>query len=576
MKIHPHTRDSILADFARSPGANRQVFAAHQARLHGVSPRTIRRILERVERRPGGERAPRTLNDPEALQTLVALQAQTDLPVEHCRDIAEANGYGELPTASTIRRRIRRETGLTRKRMQQMRSPVKVRSADCIRMRAARSNQVWQLDFTVSEQYYIDAAGALAEYSPLTHSKNKQDKDQVKLWLYGLVDDHSSAVFAWFYAGLSSQNAVDFLVRAMGRKGPELLADQPGAPAWLRCPGVAPAPGEDRMDWFRDASFPFCGVPDMILTDNDVILKSEKTLFKAAFEHRLGGQIIHHLPGHSNVKGKVEVIFAILADFQKVTRLGKFQTLYEANAALMDYLLRLNNRRRALQTWLDGLDGLKVLDRLDLVRRLFLRQISVRIDNQVSFSYHGQRIYLPREEQFRDRVDETVDVVLAADYQAGDEVAVILDGREIWTQPIDAIVVNTGEQFLVRALPKTAAQSALETALATDLSHLQLTGIYHELPRYRQEYTVPTGESYRPESLQPVKGPARNILYAARRMAEEGLFHTEVTEDEARWLRVALFASRADVPDAELEEFIRQVKTGQFNVGDRVAVYARS
>ena len=132
--------------------------------------------------------------------------------------------------------------------------------------------------------------------------KNKQDKDQVKLWLYGLVDDHSSAVFAWFYAGLSSQNAVDFLVRAMGRKGPELLADQPGAPAWLRCPGVAPAPGEDRMDWFRDASFPFCGVPDKILTDNDVILKSEKTLFKAAFEFDATGIVLaHNHPGGSTL-----------------------------------------------------------------------------------------------------------------------------------------------------------------------------------------------------------------------------------------------------------------------------------
>lgn len=572
MLIHAPTREAILSDWARS-GGDKKAFASAQATLRGVSERTIYRVLERTGRRDRRSSGPRTMQDPGDMALAVALTAQLDLNTEMVRDILETNGRA-LPSASTVRRRIRQETGLTRRKIRQMTSSkIKVLAMDSIRQKADRSNRIWQLDFTVSEQYYIDASGAIAEWSPLTHSRNKAEKDQVKLWLYSVVDDHSSCVFAWFYAGLSSRNAVDFLVRAMARKGPDLLADQPGAPAWLRTPGIAPEAGADRMDWFGPGRCPLCGVPEAILTDNDAILKSADTLFKQAVERRLGVEIVHHLPGHSWVKGKVENSFSVMAEYQKVTKLQRFGDLFSANAALVDWLVRLNARRGSSAAWVNGLGGkpVRLLTRDDLVKRLFLRRIEAFLDNQVSFSYHGTRVYLPREERFRLLVGDRIEVILSDRWQEGDEVAVVLDGREEWVMPVSPIVVNTGDQY--HALPKLQAQELVEQAKAADLSGLKLTGAFHDLARYSQEYTVPTGESYRPESLQPVKGALRGLLFAVRRFQEEGLFSRPVKEEERSWLRLALFATRDEIYDADLEDFLRDVKSGKWNVGDGVAMF---
>gem|GEM_PF-6233501 len=576
-KLSSHCRNQILADHAASGApakgsATFGQFVEHQAALRGVSPATVYRTLagqhgRRERRGPEREEAPAR-----ALAVALALKAQLGLSTPHAADILEANGFEGRPSASTINRALRREVHLGARKLEKMTLPTgEVKAPDCIRLQAKVSNQVWQLDFTVAAQYYLDAGGAFEEYSPLTHGGNKAEKDRVKLWLYAVVDDHSGARFAWFYPGLSSTYAVDFLVRAMARKGPELLSDQPGAPQWLRVPGIAPPPGEDLREWLRPERLPLCGVPEKIYTDNAQIRKSERTLFKQALTHRLGVEIEHHLPGHSWAKGKSEVSFHILAEFQKVTRAGRFGSLYEANRAMCDHLLKINALHGRSAAWLSGIGRLRLLDRPDLVRRLFLKSINVYIDNQVSFSHDGRRVYLPREERFRRLVDERVDVIIPANYEDGDEVAVVVDGREEWIAPAAPIVVDTGKEY--HGLPKLDQQRLVEQALAVDLSDLKLTGIYHELPRYRQEHAVPVGESYRPEALQPARGAPRGLVHACRRFVEEGLFHAEVAPEEAAWLRGALFAGREEAWDAEIEDLIRSVKSGQYNVGDNVAVF---
>jgi hypothetical protein len=238
---------------------------------------------------------------------------------------------------------------------------------------------------------------------------------------------------------------------------------------------------------------------------------------------------------------------------------------------MLDHLLKVNALHGRGAAWLAGLGRLRLLDRPDLVRRLFLKVVNVYVDNQVSFTHDGRRVHLPREERFRRLVDERVDVILPAMYEPGDEVAVMLDGREEWVAPAAPIVVDTGKEY--HGLAKTEQQRLVEQALEMDLSDLRLTGFYHELPRYAAEHAVPVGESYRPEALQPAKGAPRGLVHACRRFVEEGLFHAEVAPEEAAWLRGALYAGREEAWDAEIEDLIRSVKSGEQNVGDNVAVF---
>ncbi len=574
MRLGKPTREQILADLAKLEGAgSKRPTVLAIAQRHGVSERQVYRLWRQHE--PSRRRArPGSGLDPDALAQVLTLQAQLDLATDHAREIVENHRGETLPSGATINRMRRQEFQLTRKKLRRMIKPSgMVKSLDGVRLRAQKSNQVWQLDFTRAEQYYIDEAGAVGVLSPLTHSKNKDGKPVRPLWLYSVTDDHSGASFGWFYDALNGVNVIDFLVKAMVRKSAALLAHQAGAPPWLANECIAATPSEDRLEWFCPERFPFCGVPEIILTDNDAVFKSEKTVVKSAIERRLQVRFLHHVAGHSNVKGKVESRFWVLAEFQKVTKAGKFRSLFEANAALMDFQIRMNQHRNAFVTWLGGLNGnFRVLDKEELVHRIYLDEIEAVIDNECAISYHGQRIHLPREDFLRHRVGDRCRFFVPVRYQPGDEVAIVIDEAECWLTPVEPIILDTGKQF--QALPDTANQRLVKGLLAADISHMQLTGFYHERPENQREYELPVGESYRPETLQPVKGAPRSLLHAVRRFQDEVLFSKPVTEAEKGWLKTALFTHREEVFDNELENFIRSVKRGELNVGDNVAVFA--
>lgn len=574
MRLGKPVQEKILADIAKLEGAgSKRPTVLALAGRHGVSERQVYRLWQQHE--PSRRRAqPGSGLDPEALAQVLTLQVQLDLATDHAREIVENHRGEALPSGGTLNRMRRQAFQLTRRKMRRMIRPSgQVKSLDCVRLRAQKSNQVWQLDFTRAEQYYIDEAGAVGVLSPLTHSKNKDGKPVRPLWLYSVTDDHSGASFGWFYDALNGVNVIDFLVKAMTPKTAAHLAHQAGAPPWLVNDCIAATPSEDRLEWFCPERFPLCGVPEMILTDNDAVFKSEKTVVKSAIERRLQVKFMHHVAGHSNVKGKVESRFWVLAEFQKVTKAGKFRSLFEANVALMDFQIRENQRRNAFQTWLGGLNGnFRVLDQEELIHRIYLDEIEAVIDNECAISYHGRRIHLPREDFLRHRVGDRCRFYVPVRYQPGDEVAILIDDTERWLTPVEPIVLDTGKQF--RALPDTANQRLVKELLATDISHMQLTGFYHDRPENRREYELPLGESYRPETLQPVKGAPRSLLYAVKRFQEEGMFARPVTESEKAWLKSALFVHREEVYDAELEDFVRSVKRGDLSVGDNVAMFA--
>lgn len=181
MKIAAQARESMVADAAAGGvprgGAAMRARVENQARMHGVSPRTVYRLLKRHEaKRP--RTGVRTVEiSEEKVDMYAALIAQADLAAGHALEVVGANAAGPLPSATNMRLRVKEAAGLTRKTVETTKSRVKVRSKEGIELRAARSNRVWQLDFTVSAQYYIGAAGCFCEYDMLADSKNKPEKD---------------------------------------------------------------------------------------------------------------------------------------------------------------------------------------------------------------------------------------------------------------------------------------------------------------------------------------------------------------------------------------------------------------
>ncbi|KKK87176.1 hypothetical protein LCGC14_2755860, partial [marine sediment metagenome] len=239
---------------------------------------------------------------------MIAMTHRADLSAELLQEIAANNGHPELSKVSTatIRRRLKeRQASRRHFREAKERKPRR-------RWEAARPNDLHQVDYTIMQQFYIDDDGSIGFESPLHRSKNKAGNKKPRLVLFALVDDHSRARYMRAYPGANTLFMLDFLHHAWSPK--------------------------------EAHAFPFRGLPRVLYSDNDSIIKSHK-FQRAAGD--LGVEVKTHFPGEAQAKGKVEASFRWSKEMEKVTLISKFESLDEVNQFLWDRMLYYNNRRHS-------------------------------------------------------------------------------------------------------------------------------------------------------------------------------------------------------------------------------------
>ncbi|MFI8609488.1 DDE-type integrase/transposase/recombinase [Pseudomonas sp. NPDC077649] len=325
--MNPIHAQEILAAYgqAQQAGANRTaLYAATAARL-GMSLATLYRKLEvlTVKDKPRKQRsdAGNTSIPLRELQLLSALLVESirknekqlssiKLAVARLR----ANGLirAEALDRKTGELRPMSESAITRALYQHNLHPSQLLApAPAVPLSSKHPNHVWQIDASISTQFYLDDDGARtinpAEYYD-GKPANLKKIERKRLWRYVITDHASGAIYVQYVLGAeSAENLCHVLICAMQKRG---------------------------------ESDPFHGVPFMIMTDPGAAMTS--AMFRNLCQ-ALGIELIINKVGNARAKGQVEQAHNIVeCEFESGLKLEKAESLAHINARAGEWMRAFN------------------------------------------------------------------------------------------------------------------------------------------------------------------------------------------------------------------------------------------
>jgi hypothetical protein len=511
-------------------------FCEEHARLLGCHPTTIYRaikpVLPRKRKRRADKGASRTL-DEEIFLDLASLVTRFDYDAELAIDTVNANRVRDGRPAielhpETLRRQLR-EAGVSRRLNAR---DLRVHR----RWEAERPNELWQIDSTVSAHYYIDTDDTIGYEAPVQLNKTKAGNGLPRVWLIGIVDDHSRVQWGRFYTANSALAWRDLIIRA-GRKG---------------------AFG-DELEW------PAYGIPEAIYSDQDSAMKSgvmTRTLDLLGIERKLAKPSTPH-ETNAQAKGKTERgLGLILQGFEKTARGQRFASLERMNEALRHHLIWKNNRIHSetgvvpFERFLQATE-LVMLPPREILRRVLYKEVERTIRSDVSIKLEGKTYQLPRRAPFVDHIDRKVQVLyFEADLS---KITVVLDGEEHEIEAVEAQPDTAGDYHQAETPASVRLKREL---LKRDLSHID-THAVHEYRTQRDRRIYAVG---RPEIEHPITEQAFAPVLVRRgkavdRAQRAGVIATPPTDSERAAL-TALFGDRKEIPEDELKQWIESRRGG--------------
>lgn len=463
--------------------------------------------------------------DPQVFNALAYYTVNGDFSAPHLSDIAAGNHLGKV-NAGTYNRQLRKR-GIDRKRNQQDLKPYQS-------FEAKEPNILHQMDSTVSQQFYLDDDGSIGYESAILHNKNKPGNKKPRLTLIGLVDDYSRCRFARFVLSNNTFAWMNFLYDAWRKKD-----DQIG--------------------------FPFYGMPRLLYTDNDSTVKSGR--FTLAME-KLGIKNPRHAPGNPRAKGKAEVSFRTLQEFEKITLIKQWQSLEQANADLNDFLYALNGRKHSVtgqipfERWL-SIRPARLLDVPDEeIFRILHRDLIARVlQKNLLVSIDGKEWQLPFRPPFVNFIHKKVEI-----YRVPDEarkIYLVLDAKEYEVQYLAPGKLGVGGK---RAeLPKPEALERRESLQAASAPGLQLSGFYKDL--YRKEHVAPAAQEFDPIRITG-DGRAelvRTKIWFKTLCQQEDIISSPPEFHEHNWVE-SIFGDKTELPEKHLLGIINQIKSGAVQI----------
>lgn len=508
MRYGTETRDEVrrsVAGLSRHELTQKVYEWALTLKLH---PSTVYRwvgaagLLRRSRRADKGAR--RAGVSAEAYDRMLAMTVRYDMAAEDVIEHAEAYEWiapGAVSVAAYNRwlaqDRLSRRNLTPPGRMDGKLIKTRLKIVPHRRFEAAHSNELHQMDLTELPRYFVQADGSIGFESPLTLGANKKGNSRPRLQLFVLVDDHSRGSYARLYYGKNALNWTDFCMKAWDAK--------PDA-----------------------ATFPFCGRPSTLFSDNDSAPKSG--MFKQ-FLTDMDVEFLAHEVGNSMAKGKVErLIQTLKRKMISILRVyidqGREVTLALGNEILHDLLYKINYRKHAstgeqpMLRWQSGLAGpARMMPSPEVRERYFYDSTQCLLRGDLTVQFGGSLWQLPRKEPFISVVGEKVQVYFHRGQAQLERLIVMVDDREY---PVEArtVVPDVAGEF--KSLPRGRTEQMLHSAFDQDLSEVQAGGIYRG--KYAQHMFPAQQEAF---DEMKISGPKRVLpkLDLKMRLRDDGVMY---------------------------------------------------
>lgn len=270
MAIEEYVLDQVRSELDSVPYGCRGVFMKRWAATLGISKKSLYGYLSGRKGRKTGDRKIKGIEDHAAVIFRIKIKPPEQfgvLSTDQAIEIAVREGLvpEELRGKKSTIDRVIRDLGLQKKKRRYQ------------RYQAARPNQVHHVDASTSNTFYPYKKLPNGDYELRVHTrKTKGYKSTpnplgVRLWLYGMTDDHSGVVYANYIVatGESLMDNLMFLCRA----------------------------------WEESQEKEFFGVPEMLIADKGPLTRGKPG---PEFFDRLNVDLYKSVPGNKEANGKIE------------------------------------------------------------------------------------------------------------------------------------------------------------------------------------------------------------------------------------------------------------------------------
>ena len=522
------TRDRM----AGLSGSDARKTAQELCKSFGVSEGTIYRASASTRRlNIRSNRGIRKLPvENKVLEKMMAFTHRTDCPATDVVEIFEGNGLlkpGVMSPAWFTR-------WLKGRRMSRKEMKKDLRA--CIRFEASQPGEVYQIDPTLAEQYYIDDDGSVGWESTVSRNKNRPGNQKKRLVLFAAMDDHCRAVFAEFTTGQTVNHWLNFEFNAFRQK--------------------------------QDPRFIFHGIPWAIYMDNDSVSKNDKFI---RAHKALGILVKKHEPtkktdrfSKARSKGKIERFLGYLVQKQKRTKIKKFASLEEANRFLIEICLEYNLKKHSttgetpFSRWNKIRPDMLVQCEDDRLYELLYRDIFERqVYRDMTVRFDGEIWQLDYKRPFVDMVNQRV-TIYRHPLEKG-KIYIEWEGREYMVERREAKVHNWINGPV--RLPESEREKKIEEMEAADFSGLKLWGFDQGPDKDVVYLPVKKGIELDTSGITP-EPPKMKRMHAMMGIAEK--FGRPLTEKENEIL-AGLFGEW--VTDEEIEQAIEQLVNLEIKTG---------
>jgi len=286
----------------------------------------------------------------------------------------------------------------------------------------------------------------------------------------------------------------------------------------------------------------------------------------------LGVHVFSHEVGNSRAKGKVEVSFKIIQEFEKVSLVKKWQSIEEANNALLDYLYYINNREHSVtreapfERW-NRITCSNLLNapNEEIFRLLHLDEARRQIRKDMTISLNGVNWQLPFRKPFIDHMGQMVELFWYPGEQ--EKIYVVLNNKEYEVEYAAKKMRSIGRHDELPIPEALERRQAIEAE--KDDPGLQLTGHYKD--RHRRVYLPKEGQDFDDKRIvvdEDIKPLMRTKLWFISSLQKDFLINTPPTTKEREWIE-EIFTGKQELPDSMLKKIKGKLTIGEIELKEK-------
>lgn len=511
-------------------GQAAKVKAAEFAGKHKVSVKRIYAITQDMRyRKPRADKGFSRIDtslSPEQQAFLIKLSKE-DILAEKIIEIGEESAI--LPKG------LIKESMLTLWLRQNRMSRKELRMDNAYRPRfeAKYANQIWQVDYTTAQQFYIDDDGLVKKENAWSINKNRKGNQKIRMHLFAAFDQFSRLCYYEFMAGNSTPYWLEFLFNAMTKK------------------------------W---DNYPFFGVPKIIATDNDSVVKSK--LFQDAM-HKLDIAVWTHKPGASYSKGVVESGFRKIQAREAISKVKPMQTLKEWNEFAYDVMLKFGNEKHSahnetpINSWLNSIaknpEHLRQAPREELYDTLLYDEFTRLVANDLTISFNGITFQLPRETPYFDMINHKITFFVHRSNPQAIRIMWEDKAYDVAYAPRETYAPGQQPEFEVT---ETKRSRMLAMAEQYQLPEIKTHGKF--INKYKDvKYLMNTGATFDDSKIDGRLARTLDVETAIDKLRREGAF-PDILEIRHREYVERFFADkRGEVTEYDIDALAKEIKEGR-------------